>query len=549
MVDQSLTSVTLANATATHLLIPSFTTEHVWRISTFGFLSVLALSFILLTVWECQSWRRLSHIPGPPAAHFTILWLLKHAWVGNLFPSMVDAGNKYGDLVRIGPNLLLCSDPDELRRISGIRTKYTKGPAYDAGRVTEGEPHVASQRDPAKHKALRAKMGTAYSVDVQPVIDRQISKLIDLIDRKYATNRTSTNPTAEGRRNETSARFMNFGEKMHFYALDCLGAFAFGEPFGFLQKDEDINRMTQINDLSLRMVTVAGLVPWLSSLRTMWPFRCLVPKEGDKVGFGILFGFAKNLVDRRTAPDAKSRNDMMQEFIRSGMTGDELMQQVYIHIIAGSDTTSNWSRMVMLCLLTCPPAYMALQQEIDAATASGALSYPTATDAESRSLSYLDAVLREAMRMHPPSVSPSKLSPEGVDTVCGYAVPGGTQIGANVPGVLRSQAVFGPDADCFRPERWLEAAEEEDGYRLSRMKSTLALVFGAGKFQCMGTHIAYMEVRKLFVELIRRFDFAIVDNKRPLHVESLAIMVVHDFNVRITRRTRFSMVDIEHAEN
>jgi hypothetical protein len=36
--------------------------------------------------------------------------------------------------------------------------------------------------------------------------------------------------------------------------------------------------------------------------------------------------------------------------------------------------------------------------------------------------------------------------------------------------------------------------------------------------------------------LFRRFDFAIINSKKPLHIESLAIMVVHDFNVRITRR-------------
>jgi hypothetical protein len=163
MVDQSFTSLTLAKASAARSFVPSFITDDFWKLSMFGFLSVLSLSFFFLTAWEYRSWRRLSHIPGPRAAHFTMLWLLRHAWIGNLFPSMVDAGNEYGDLVRIGPNLLLCSDPDELRRISGVRSKYTKGPAYDAGRVTEGDPHVASQRDSVKHKALKAKMGTAVS--------------------------------------------------------------------------------------------------------------------------------------------------------------------------------------------------------------------------------------------------------------------------------------------------------------------------------------------------------------------------------------------------
>ncbi|KAI1373882.1 cytochrome P450 [Hypoxylon crocopeplum] len=486
---------------------------------------------------EYRSWRRLAHIPGPAAAHLSILWLLRHAWRGKLFPCLIEAGDRYGPLARIGPNLLLCSDPEELRKISGIRSEYTKGPAYNAARVTDGETNVVSERDAAKHKALRAKMGPAYSMDVQPAIDRQVTELINLIERNYLFETTD--------RYGDQGRFMNFGQKTHFYALDCVGDFVFGEPFGFLERDEDIHSMTEINDLSLRILTAAGLMPWLTELRSKWPFRYLLPKKGDKVGFGILFDFANDLVDRNTATDAKPGNNMMQAFRRSGMTKEQLMQQVYVHILAGSDTSSNWVRMTMICLLTCPPVYLTLQHEIDAASASGRLSFPVATDAETRALPYLDAVLRESMRLHPPSVSPSKLSPDKqVDTVCGFRIPRGTQVGANVPGILRSIAIFGRDATCFRPERWLKAVDETDEGRLASMKTTLDIVFGAGKFQCMGRTIAWIEVRKLFVELMRRFDFCIIDNLKPLHVESLAIMVVHDFNVRVTRRVAAKTEDM-----
>lgn len=82
---------------------------------------------------------------------------------------------------------------------------------------------------------------------------------------------------------------MDLGEKLQFYALDCVGDFAFGEPFGFLERDEDVRRITQINDMSLRMVTVAGLVPWFIRLSSKWPFKLLLPREGDQVGFGTLF--------------------------------------------------------------------------------------------------------------------------------------------------------------------------------------------------------------------------------------------------------------------
>ncbi|RYP80831.1 hypothetical protein DL770_006072 [Monosporascus sp. CRB-9-2] len=169
------------------------------------------------------------------------------------------------------------SYPDELKKMSGVRSEHTKGPAYEAGRVSDGEPHVASERDPAMRKVLRLKVGAAYSIDVQPAIDRQVSKLLDLIDRKYASD-----PATTTRPRGTSARFMDFGQKMHFYSFDCLGDFVFSEPFGFLQRDEDVRRMTQVNDPSLRMVTDAGLVPWLAGLGSEWPFKYLLPKEGNK---------------------------------------------------------------------------------------------------------------------------------------------------------------------------------------------------------------------------------------------------------------------------
>lgn len=60
--------------------------------------------------------------------------------------------------MRIGPNDLLCTDPNALRRMSAVRSPYTKGDFYETGRIIPGYDNVVSQRDEAKHKALRTKM-------------------------------------------------------------------------------------------------------------------------------------------------------------------------------------------------------------------------------------------------------------------------------------------------------------------------------------------------------------------------------------------------------
>lgn len=63
-----------------------------------------------------------------------------------------------GPLVRIGPNELLCTDPDVLRHMSTVRSTYTKGAFYSSGRIVPGVDNVVSMRDEVRYKAMRAKM-------------------------------------------------------------------------------------------------------------------------------------------------------------------------------------------------------------------------------------------------------------------------------------------------------------------------------------------------------------------------------------------------------
>ncbi len=129
--------------------------------------------------------------------------------------------------------------------------------------------------------------------------------------------------------------------------------------------------------------------------------------------------------------------------------------------------------MTMLCLLSTPTAVNALQREIDEGVAAGAISSPI-RDAEARTLPYLQAVIREGMRVYPPQTGFNyKEVPRGGATVHGFRLPAGTQVGVGIQSIMRSVATFGPDADVFRPERWIEAAaEDEDRFRRWRARWT-----------------------------------------------------------------------------
>ncbi len=151
----------------------------------------------------------------------------------------------------------------------------------------------------------------------------------------------------------------------------------------------------------------------------------------------------------------------------------------------------------MLALLTTPHAYRKLQAEVDGYYADKPddhiISYP-----DTKSLPYLQATIREGLRLWPPSSGLlSKEVPKGGDTLHGYYLPEGTEIGQCMAGIGKQREVWGEDADVFRPERWSEAKGEV----LERMQLASDIVFSSGKYLCLGKSIAWMETSKFFAEV------------------------------------------------
>ena len=108
-----------------------------------------------------------------------------------------------------------------------------------------------------------------------------------------------------------------------------------------------------------------------------------------------------------------------------------------------------------------PRCYDAVLREIDELDRAGGLSNPV-TFAESNKMKYLQACMKEAMRLHP-AVGQllERVVPEGGATVAGVWLPEGTIAGVNPWVISRDQKVYGMDAHAYRPERWLEAGPAE----------------------------------------------------------------------------------------
>ena len=83
---------------------------------------------------------------------------------------------------------------------------------------------------------------------------------------------------------------MQFFEKVSFFALDVIGDISFGGAFGYLSQDTDLYQYNQINDESMPLMNILSTLPWLARILYKWPFSMMLPKDGDRVGFGRLMG-------------------------------------------------------------------------------------------------------------------------------------------------------------------------------------------------------------------------------------------------------------------
>lgn len=81
---------------------------------------------------------------------------------------------------------------------------------------------------------------------------------------------------------------LDLAEKTQFFCLDVIGDIFMSEPFGYLAADKDLYDYNQINMTSLPAMNVVSVLPGLTDIIHKWPMRLVMPKEGDKVGFGRL---------------------------------------------------------------------------------------------------------------------------------------------------------------------------------------------------------------------------------------------------------------------
>ncbi|KAI1008951.1 hypothetical protein LB504_001284 [Fusarium proliferatum] len=134
-------------------------------------------------------------------------------------------------------------------------------------------------------------------------------------------------------------------------------------------------------------------------------------------------------------------------------------------MLAGADTTAIAFCAIFDFLLQNPLAMTKTKKGILAEDFDDTVIAPHSI---ARLLPYLDAVIREPLRMHPSVAMPLEryVQETGLWLPDGSSVPLGVAVSLNTYITSRNEEVWGEDADQFRPERWLKMEDEiEEEYQ------------------------------------------------------------------------------------
>lgn len=164
--------------------------------------------------------------------------------------------------------------------------------------------------------------------------------------------------------------------------------------------------------------------------------------------------------------------------------------------MGGTDTTSSTVEFAIAEMMNKPEVMMKAQQELDTVVGRNR----AIEESHTNKLPYLNAIMKEVLRMHPvlPLMVPH--CPSKPCVVAGYVVPKGARVFVNVWAIHRDPASW-KNPTQFIPERFLNSKGDYSGNDFSY------LPFGSGRRSCAGIAMAERIVMFSLASLVHSFDW------------------------------------------
>ncbi|KAA1475229.1 cytochrome P450 [Dentipellis sp. KUC8613] len=408
------------------------------------------------------------------------------------------------------PDVIVAGDHAAVQHIFQYSEKYVKSPVF--------RPPVANLlgrglvwAEGEEHKKQRRILAPAFSPENLKGMYDDVWESAEKMEARLVNEVTAQNGAAT----------FNIVEYTSACTLDIIGRVAFGHDFG-AGKSAEAKAISVAWTKHVNMgLTFGGFLapqviqtfPWIVKL----PIATLQAQGTTKV---IVTELASRILEKGIVNDKDK--DILSLLMRAardskgpasdGLTAEQIVDNINTFIMVGHETTAGSVNFALLELARNPEMQQRLREEVLSAG-----NQPTFE--EIQKLPYLDAVVKEGLRMHPASPHTERLVLE--DDIIPLSVPIHTDDGRTIShlSVKAGQVfhipftamqvnteVWGPDAFEFKPERWLTPGGVPAPGSLPHGWSGL-ISFCDGPRMCIGYRLAIVEFKVMLATLVRTLAF------------------------------------------
>ncbi len=458
----------------------------------------------------------LSKIPGPKLASLTNFWIYYQSWNEKRNSITHKLHEKYGPIIRIGPNEISINDVDYIKKIY-VTGNFDKSWFY-GNFGNYGCKNGFSILDKKNHQLRRKILSKPYSnsvvasKEVESMVVEKISKVGEFIYNQSILK---------------NSKQIDVFELFSAMALDIITAFELGKKNGS-NTIENLNSRWILHDYRKQF----SMWFWTIYFPKFWNLAASndIKKSSKRARKWLLDLVLKTADDLNLESGSKIESKNLDEYptileilYSNGITGLSAASELSDHVAAGHETTG--ITMALLTYILSTPKYrhiqIKLQNELIENYGKQSLNdfKPPASYNEIDKLPYLQAVVQETLRLcsaipgSEPRIVPKNSSRNDqflwFDKKTGknIVIPSGTIVSMQPHSLHRDPLVF-PDPETFKPERWLLTPDSE---KLKNITKHM-MVFGAGIKMCLGMHLAKEEIKLGLATIYSRFSSELMDN-------------------------------------
>lgn len=262
-------------------------------------------------------------------------------------------------------------------------------------------------------------------------------------------------------------------------------------------------------DVGMRYFHLTTHTPW----RFVPEFLPMPARKDFHEAAKVLDKTIYDIIERRRGKDG---DDLLVRLINARdedgqpLTDLQLRDEVLTMFLAGHETTALTVSYTWLLLMQHPEIKRKMFEEVDQM-----LGGRLGNDDDVRRLPYLNAIIKESMRIYPPAWIIGRDAIEDVQ-IGDYQVTEGSQVLISQM-VMHHKAEIWGDPENFRPGRWLSPDFEKN------LPKHAYMPFGGGPRVCIGNHFAIMEAVLILATMAQTVDLDLKMTE-PLHVQPSVTM-------------------------